>query len=433
MEQLFFSYEHSDISPDELQKLHRQLLPEIKRIATAHTRGYTTEYASVALPFDTTMHQNVDTVIAAKKSLHPSMLIIIGIGGSNLGTLAVMQALRGIFYNDQAMQCYFADSVDPRYTQSLYTMMQQALIRGNNVLLTIISKSGTTTETIANAQLFTALLMQYKKNYQEYLVVISDEGSVLWQIAQKQGISCLQIPTNVGGRFSVFSPVGLFPLGMLDIDIKALLKGAASVQALTQTFDNNPAAVSAALLYAQYQKGIVIHDMFFFVAQCEGIGRWYRQLLAESIGKIQTNNGQSVRIGITPTISIGSVDLHSMAQLYLAGPHNRMTTFIWEQALSDVRVPSGTPFDRILPMIHHKKLSTLMHAMVKGTQKAYEHEKLPYMSIELPQISAYYIGQFMQLKMMEIMYLGALFQVNPFNQPHVELYKEETRKILAHD
>ncbi len=434
MKQLFFSDEHSGISSNELKQLHHQLMPEISRVATACSEGYTTEYAPLFLPFDTKMHRQVTALVTKKKALHPSILIVIGIGGSNLGTVAIEQVLQGLFYNESAsIRFYCADSVDSSYTQSLYENAKKELIAGRAIMLAIISKSGTTTETIANAQLFTALLAQYKKNYKDYIVIISDEGSVLSKIAQKEDIACLSVPAHVGGRFSIFSPVGLFPLGILGIDTSALLKGAASVEKMIHAFDNNPAARSAAILYAQYKKGMVLHDSFFFIAAAEGIGRWYRQLLAESIGKMNDRQGKSVRIGITPTVSVGSVDLHSMVQLYLAGPRNRVTTFISVEEKNGMRVPSGTLFDQILPFMQGKSCGQLMAAILEGTKKAYIQEKLPFISIELPEISAYYIGQFMQLKMIEIIYLGALCNVNPFDQPAVELYKEETRKILAHD
>lgn len=431
MKQLLFSYEHSGVSAHELQQLQQQLMPELQHIAALKVPDYTTPYAALSVPFDTALHRQVATLVATKKKLQPSLLLLIGIGGSNLATIAIQQAVQGILYNvSAAVRFYCADSVDSTYTQSLYTMAEQELAADRSILLVIISKSGTTTETIANAQLFTALLARYKKNYTDYMVIISDEDSALWQQGQQAHIACLPIPTLVGGRFSAFSAVSLFPLGMLGVATDLLIEGAASVLPMLKSFDHNPAAISAAILYAQYQKGMVIHDSFFFNAAMEAIGRWYRQLLAESIGKI---NNRHESVGITPTVSIGSVDLHSMVQLYLAGPRNRMTTFITTRQKNDLQLPSKSLLQKILPMINGKKYSEIMAALVEGTQRAYSAEKLPYMAWVFPELSAYYVGQFMQLKMMEIMYIGALCDVNPFDQPQVELYKEETRKILAYD
>lgn len=428
MKQLLFSYDHSGVSPDELKKIQQKLMPTITHIAGLNRHDYTTPYASLSLPFDTTMHQQVATLVTAKKKLQPSLLLVIGIGGSNLATIALWQALQSIAAT-VPVHFYCADSVDADYTQALYTLLEKELQVGRVPCIVVVSKSGTTTETIANAQLFTALLARYKKNYAEYIVIISDEGSVLWQKGQQENIACLAIPQLVGGRFSVFSPVSLFPLGLLGIDTKVLLAGATSAMNMIRTFDQNPAAMNAAILCIQYQKGLVIHDSFFFCTAMEGIGRWYRQLVAESIGKL---NKQRQRVGITPTVSIGSVDLHSMVQLYLAGLRNRMTTFITVSSQSTLQVPSQSPLQGLLPMINGKQLREIMAALLAGTQKAYSKEKLPFITCKFPELSAYLLGQYMQLKMIEIMYIGALLDVNPFDQPQVELYKEETRKILAH-
>lgn len=434
MRQIQFSYSHCGIASDQLQKIGISLQPEIERINAAWHGGYATDYASLALLRDTGMHQAVATLVDAKKVHKPSLMVVIGVGGSNLGTMAVQQAIQGILYNYHSpLKVYFADSVDTHFTASLYALVQNTLKKQENIILVIISKSGTTTETIANAQLFTGLLARYKKSYQDYIVAISDEDSSLWREAQKSGIDCLAIPDKVGGRFSLFSPVGLFPLAMLAIDIQKLLQGAASIASVTETFENNSAAIGAAILYGQYQKGLVIHDSFFFAPRLEAIGLWCRQLIAESIGKVKDRKNNNVHVGITPTVSIGSADLHSMVQLYLSGPNNRLTTFISAVADDSITVPSDGLFSNLVPMIQGKTYAQIMDAMLEGTKKAYENSKRPFIAIELPEISAYYIGQFMQLKMIEIMYLGSLFNINPFDQPQVELYKKETRKILAHD
>ena len=425
------------IPHDDLTLLQNSLESETKRIKEAITKKeYRSVYALFELPFDGAIKQAVQELALRKKQLQPSLLIIIGIGGSNSGTMAIQQALHGLLYNAQNdMKVYFADSLDTLFTQSLYAIAEGQLKQNKEVLLVVVSKSGTTTETIANLQLYATLLMHYKKNYKESLVIISDEGSPLITIARQNGIDYLIIPTMVGGRFSVFSPVGLFPLAMLNIDIHALQKGAALAIELAVKTSENIASKSASLLFALYGKGYIMHDSFFFDSQLEAVGTWYRQLMGESIGKAVEQNDHIVRIGITPTVSIGSTDLHSVGQLYLAGPHNRVTTFISSRykSKSSCFVPKNTVFSSLSPMISGKTYSEIMEAILKGTQQAYQKQNLPFMAIELPEISAYYIGQLLQWKMLEIVYLGALFRINPFNQPQVELYKEETRKILAHE
>jgi glucose-6-phosphate isomerase len=430
MKQIAFSCDHAAIPSEIITELHTRLEPEIGRLQAAWGAGYDTEYASLSLPSDSELLQQVAAIAHEKKSLNPRILIVIGIGGSNLGAMAIQKALGT---NDLVV--YFADTVDPTYTGAIYRHAERVLKEGQEILITVISKSGTTTETIANAQLFTALLQQYKKEFTRNIVVISDEGSALSEVAKKHQLSYFSVPQKVGGRYSVFSAVGLFPLYMMGIDIDALCDGAESVKASCTDTDlhANLAALSAATLYYLYQKGMNIHDTFAFSHSLLGIGEWYRQLMAESIGKADTKDGKRVHVGITPTVSIGSVDLHSMAQLYLGGPNNRVTTFLTIADQPDMPVPDGTLFDSLVPMIQGKSFTTIMRAILHGTQKAYEHAGRPFMTIELPEISAYYCGQLLQFKMVEIMYLGFLFDINPFNQPQVELYKKETRKMLSHE
>jgi len=433
---LSFSYEHSLLTPDQIAQVQPTLVAAMQGITQAQEMGYNTPYASVNLPADMQLHAQVHRLVAQKKKLNPRVLVIIGIGGSNLGTMAVLEALYGTFYNAQQpdTQVYFADTVDTDYMLDIMLLVQQELQEGNEVLLNVVSKSGTTTETIANFELFLYLLQTYKKEaYHEYVVVTTDEGSKLWQLAQEHNFTCLTIPEQVGGRYSVFSAVGLFPLALLGVDIDALCAGAHDMlpQLLGTDITKNMAALSAAWLAVWYAQDIYIHDTFVFSVDLQAMGKWYRQLLAESIGK---TDAAGKPIGIVPTVSVGSTDLHSVGQLYLGGPRSICTTFISVgHSESEITVPTLPMLETLVPHLQGITLPTIMHAIMEGTQCAYAKHKLPFVSVVLPEKSAYYIGQLLQFKMLEVIYLGALLQVNPFDQPHVELYKKETRKILAHE
>jgi len=153
--------------------------------------------------------------------------------------------------------------------------------------------------------------------------------------------------------------------------------------------------------------------------------------MGESIGKEFNKEKERVFEGITPTVSIGSVDLHSMAQIYLGGPYDKFTTFVnVKQNNSDVTVPNLSEYSKLVDVIQGKKLKEIMDAISIGTQTAFKKGERPFMEITLPDKTEYSIGQLLQLKMMEMMYLGFLLNVNPFDQPNVEDYKIETRKIL---
>lgn len=437
METIPFDYKDSClISSDDLQNLQKVLLPEINRIQQARNTDYSTDYASVNLPFDTELLSTIFATVKEKKSLSPTSLVVIGIGGSNLGTIAVLEALRGKFYNEHhEVNVYFVDTVDSDNISDIAELVERDLATGNNIVLNVISKSGTTTETIANFEIFLEILKSHRPyNYHNFVVATTDKDSALWKLGKEEEFALLAIPDNVGGRYSVFSAVGLFPLCFLDIDIEELVQGAQNgfVSSTQAQLHTNYAALSAATLLAHYKQGsITIHDTFLFSVALEGLGAWYRQLSAESLGKAYNKNNELINTGILPTISIGSTDLHSVAQLYLAGPYNRFTTFIAVgKNQSDAMVPDYAIFETLVPHIQNKPLAAIMNAILRGTQRAYQNDKRPFITMTLPEKSAYYIGQLMQIKMIEIMYLGFLLNINPFDQPQVENYKRETKNIL---
>jgi len=438
MKKITFDYaDTSLITGDELRAAGQKLQDEITRISQARNSGYVTDYASINVVFDHELLSQVKQVAEEKKSLNPTTLVVIGIGGSNLGTIAVHEAIYGTFYNEQKpeINVYFADTVDSDYIYDIILLLEQEVEKGHNIIINVVSKSGSTTETIANFEVMLHFLKHYKKDdYQKYVVVTTDEDSKLWKLAQKKGFSLVAVPANVGGRYSVFSAVGLFPLAMLGIDTDALLAGAQSMvnECLNTDVFNNMAALSAAILFAHYKKGVTIHDTFTFSVDLKSVSKWYRQLMGESIGKAENRAGKTVNVGITPTVSVGSIDLHSVAQLYLGGPYDKFTTFIYsEKNKSNLSIPVLNEFENLVEKIQGKSLSTIMDAIMQGTQTAYKNNKRPFVSISIPEKSAYYLGQLLQIKMIEMMYLGYLLDVNPFNQPQVELYKKETRKILS--
>jgi glucose-6-phosphate isomerase len=432
-----FEYKDSLVSDTQIKKLAQELEPEINRVKDALSSGYTTGYASLAAPTDKATLDRVRQVIDDKKSLNIKALFIVGIGGSNLGTVAIRQALFGCMHNQLSddLKVYYADTVDSDYIQDLCTRARYFLNRGEPILLNIISKSGTTTETVANAQVFLKILIEcYPQSFQDYVVVTTDKDSPLWLLAEQQGFTRLEIPQKIGGRYSVFSPVGLFPLGMMGVDLTTLLEGAyaAIVDGSDTAFENNHPARMAAIIYHLYTSGYIIHDLFLFSNELEGVGKWYRQLMGESIGKESLKDTTKANIGITPTVSIGSTDLHSVGQLYLGGPYDKSTTFICIETGQDtLEVPVIPGFDRLVKHIQGKELTTIMRAIEQGTRQAYSENKRPYMTLTLPKKNDYYVGQLLQLFMMQMIYLGYLLKVNPFDQPEVERYKIKTRKILA--
>jgi glucose-6-phosphate isomerase len=393
--------------------------------------SYDAPESSINLPGDDALLIEVRGMVAKKITANLKYNIVIGIGGSNLGTKAVYDALfsaRDMAGAEQAPKLLFAETTDPEVLTALCSLITN-LESSDEIILTLISKSGGTTETIANFEILMQPLMTKFDDALSRVVAITDEGSKLWQSAQEKGIACIALPTTVGGRYSVFSAVGLFPLASVGVDIAALRQGAHDL--LSQCMQGEDKALqSAAVLAESYRAGYSINDNFFFHPELESLGKWYRQLMGESVGKEQSLTGETVHTGITPTVSLGSTDLHSVGQLYLGGPKDKLTTFVSAKPVSAVPVPSDRVLPDLVPMIDGKSAEAIMTAILEGVQIAYQKAELPYMEVVLEGINETSIGAYLQCKMLEMMYLGQLLNVNSFDQPNVEAYKIETKRVL---
>lgn len=435
MKHVYISEDNHILDKNTSQKIADQLQPEIARVKDAIGTQYTTRYACINAPSDVRIVEEVKQLARKMEEIpHCSTVILIGIGGSSLGTRAVLQAILGTeFHNRGRKKFYCAESVDSEEIHALKMILLDTLNRGENIILIIASKSGGTIETISNAAIFINLLKDHDpQHYNRSIVVITDHGSELWYIAHAHHWSVLEIPALIGGRYSVFTAVGLFPLALMGIDIDKIDEGAHTMRELCVNEDPeiNIAACSAISLYAHYQQNKKIHDTFLFSQKLFGVGQWYRQLLAESLGKTD-NNG--VPVGITPTVSIGSTDLHSMVQLYLGGPDDRFTTFVWvDKSRQNVEIPPG-PFTEKTSseFLARKNLHEVMSAIFDGTAQAYKDALRPFIILNLHEINEFTIGALLQMKMLEIIYLGYLLNVNPFDQPNVEKYKVITRELLS--
>nr|MBA3955004.1 hypothetical protein [Candidatus Dependentiae bacterium] len=294
-----------------------------------------------------------------------------------------------------------------------------------------VTKSGNTTETLVNGAFFIELLKKYKPHkYQEYMVVITDYDSPLYTIAQQERYNLLEIPKLVGGRYSVFSAVGLFPLALVGIPIQELMAGARVI--LDAYFSgSSDAAVSAALIYTHFKSGKNIHDTFLFSPHLYMLGNWYRQLVGESLGKKLSLEDVLVETGMTPTVSIGTTDLHSVAQLYLGGPRDKFTSFVQVAFEPQVYTVPNEAITTPVSSLVGKTVATIKKAIFEGVEQAYASEHRPFVTITLPERSAYSLGQYMMFKICETISIGHLLGINAFDQPAVELYKEKTRKILS--
>ncbi len=388
---------------------------------------YVHKEASIQLPFDEKMMVRVQKLAKTYSSKTLKYLVVIGIGGSNLGTQAIDEALPPPLTPPRAggepARILYLDTVSTHTFNNIFTTLKTCKSK-EEFLLVSISKSGGTTETTANTEALISALKKPFGTVLNRLVIITGKDSKFWNAATSQNIPCLEIPEMVGGRYSVFSAVGLFPLALAGVDIKKLLAGAkeAVQDGTNQSLKTNIALSSAITSSVSYTKGHTIHNSFFFAPELESLGKWYRQLMAESLGK----DGK----GLMPIVSIGSTDMHSMAQLYYGGANNAITNVITAPIKGSVKVPKKLAFPGLVETIGGKSLEDIMNAISEGTKTAYKKLKRPIVTFEFEKLDAYELGYYLQTRMIEIMYLAKLMDVDAFDQPMVEAYKKETKVLL---
>ncbi len=417
---IVFKYDNALIPKSRINGTAKKLVSEIKRLKSV--KKYEDERGCTNLPKDKQMLRAIEAAVTLKKKLNPKLIVVAGIGGSNLGTIAVQEAILGKQWNlHNEPRILYADTVDPDSLQAIIQEMQNVLRQGQQVILNVVSKSGTTTETIANFEVLLNVLKRHRKDAERYVVVTTDKDSTLWKLAVKNKFSLLEIPKKIVGRYSVFTPVGLFPLGMLGVNLKELLAGAEWMNEKCLAAES-PAATGASLIYLHSKKRN-IYNNFLFATDLESLGKWYRQLMAESLGKDKK--------GTTPTVSIGSTDLHSMVQLYLGGPDDKLTNFVTTHFNNTTKLPFYPEYNALVPNLQKKELNHIMHAILHGTMAAYKKARRPYTETRLDGKNARAIGAFIQLKIIETILLAKLLGVNPFDEPEVESYKKETRRILV--
>ena len=427
---------NSLVGAEALGKTAQSLGPYFEHLQQVVSTGvFDTWESSINLPSDERLLNNV---LAVKRRLVGKGLryvIVIGIGGSNLGTKAIYDARFGFFDRLQPMRfpkLIFLDTCDPEFLSQIQNFLKTETKKLAEVLINLISKSGSTTESVYNAEVVLNILRRRFPKSRERIVVTTDEGSKLWQLAQQKNFTTLAIPEKVGGRYSVLSTVGLFPLAAVGLNIKALREGALAMrERCLRDGLKNPALVSASVLSLRHQQGSVIHDTFVFHPELESLGKWYRQLMGESIGKEKDASGAVVNAGIFPSVSVGSTDLHSVGQLYLGGPKNVITTFISARRSAPVRIAKRLDLTGLVDGIAGRSAGEVMDAIREGVKIAYAKRGLPFLEVVLDDLSERSLGEFLQFKMIEMMLLAKFMHVNAFDQPNVESYKTETRKILS--
>ena len=381
----------------------------------------------------------VEDIISTAKNIKKKFdnFVVLGIGGSALGPIAVFQALCHLRHNElpkskrKAPKLYVEDNVDPERMVALLDVLDL-----DKTVFNVVTKSGATSETMAQYLIIMDILKKrYGDKAKEHMIATTSahKGNLI-KIAQAEDLKTFYIPDGVGGRFSELCPVGLLPAAVLGIDIKALLAGAAYTDKLCKSKDikKNPALICALLQYLAMENGKNISVMMPYADSLKYIADWYCQLWGESLGKAVDNEGKEVFVGQTPVKALGVTDQHSQVQLYREGPFDKVITIIAvENFRSTVEISQGCEDIPDVNFLCGHTMNKLINAEREATEYALTTARRLNFTITLPEVNAFTIGQLLFLFEMQTAYTGAMLNIDTFNQPGVEGGKNATYALFG--
>ena len=346
------------------------------------------------------------------------VLVVVGIGGSSLGPKALCLRPGG--------RVRFLEGVDPETLGARFSD-----IPWGKAALNIVSKSGETLETLVNAGLALESLKKACPERWRHRVVLttsSGEGR-LQKWARSEGITTLEIPSHVGGRYSVLTPVGLLPAAFDGVDPSALLSGArlGADKALLMQGAANPALCIALVLATMYAAGKTEVDLWGYGERCTLLALWVQQLLAESLGR-RIEHGVEHRVGPTPLVCRGSEDQHSLLQLFMDGPRNRWILLMTSDAPGPALAPPVKAFAGLPDRVHN--VGAVQSALWNGTIQGLTQAGVPVVRYHLGPPDAASLGEAFFVFQAVTLYAAALFEVDPFGEPGVEAGKRHTREYL---
>lgn len=365
-------------------------------------------------------------------------ILVLGIGGSALGGIAVTEALLKPYWNllsaeerNNYPRIFFLDNIDPDTMQGLLNMLNL-----KKTLVNVITKSGSTAEIMSQYMILKALLeKELGDDYRKNIVVTTDKNvGVLKQLADQEGYKTFIIPDDVGGRFSVFSAVGLVPFALVGIDIDELTNGIKDMDLALKNTDihENIAAQNALIHYLMdTQKGKKLSVMMPYSSRLRYVADWYAQLWAESLGKEYDKNGNKVNVGPTPIKALGVTDQHSQIQLYNEGPNDKLITFIRvENFDTTLEIPNIFEYTGI-GYLGGKTINDLLNAEANSTKVALSDYCRPTLTISIDKITPYSMGQLLYMLEVQTAIAGELYNIDTFNQPGVEQAKNYTYALMG--
>lgn len=364
-------------------------------------------------------------------------LLVLGIGGSALGGICVTEALLKPFWNllDKEQRngfprVFFVDNIDPDQINGLLDILDL-----KKTLVNVITKSGTTAETMSAFMIVQERLeKELGAASKDNIVTTTDENKgILREITTEKGYKSFIVPDDVGGRFSVFSAVGLLPFALTGINIAELLKGVRDMDAELKNTDieKNVAAQNALIHYLMDKKGKNLSVMMTYSSRLRFVSDWYVQLWAESLGKEIDLDGKRVNVGPTPVKALGATDQHSQVQLYNEGPNDKLINFVRVGRFdTELRIPKVLE-DTGIGYLGGKTVNALMDAEADSTRIAVTDYKKPNVTITIPQVNEYYLGQLLYMLEIQTAIAGALYNIDTFNQPGVEQAKNYTYALMG--
>ncbi|MCQ2743168.1 MAG: glucose-6-phosphate isomerase [bacterium] len=365
-------------------------------------------------------------------------ILVLGIGGSALGGIAVTEALLKPYWNlcskeqrNNYPRIFFLDNIDPDSIKGLLDILDL-----KKTLVNVITKSGSTAETMSQYMIIKDMLeKELDDDYRKNIVVTTDQKiGVLRQLADQEGYKTFVIPDDVGGRFSVFSAVGLLPFALVGLDIDKIMSGIKDMDLALKNTDifENIAAQGALINYlADTKLGKDISVMMPYSSRLRYISDWYVQLWAESLGKECNKNGEKVNVGTTPVKALGATDQHSQLQLYNEGPNNKLITFIRVENFDNtLEIPKIFEYTGI-GYLGGKTINDLINAEADSTKVTLADHSRPAMTIFIDKVDEYNIAELMYMLEVQTAIAGELYNIDTFNQPGVEQAKNYTYALMG--
>ncbi len=385
------------------------------------------------LPHDNAMFSEVNTFVS--KTLNEDKydhLLVLGIGGSSLGAQALLESLRTPLWNrlgrgkrKNFLTIDFIDNLDPQVIRILLSRLNL-----KRTLFVIISKTGTTVETIVPMLIAKEWIEELEDPkldfYKQCIFITSKEKGLLYELSKKHAVPVFSIPENVGGRYSVFSPVGLLPLAFSGVDLSEIQLGIQAADLICQSVNlkENPASMLALSAYFSYKNSKNIFALMPYSTSLKRFADWFIQLWAESIGKEQK--------GSTPVSAIGATDQHSQIQMFNEGPNDKLICFVKiNKHKRDIVIPDYSSECPDFGVYNRHKVGEILNIELDATRRALSENKRPNILITMPELDEYYISQLMYIFEVATAINGMLLEVNPFNQPGVELAKKYTKEALV--